>query len=116
VDRRELSLDTLDRAALTGSLADRFHEVIAGRFRPRSRSTSFDARLQRRRRCRRAGGENGYQVRFIEWMPPDYQHGWSRGNWFRGLNLAAIRRFPPSCSGNDPAPPTLIAIATAVAR
>ena len=26
----------------------------------------------------RWGRENGYQVRFIEWMPLDYQHGWSR--------------------------------------
>src|SRR5262249_32766911 len=26
----------------------------------------------------RWGRERGYQVRFIEWMPLDFQHGWSR--------------------------------------
>jgi cyclic pyranopterin phosphate synthase len=26
----------------------------------------------------RWGRENDYEVRFIEWMPLDYQHGWSR--------------------------------------
>jgi len=86
--RVNVSLDTLDpRRFHQIARRDRFHEVIAGL--EAARRVGFapikvNAVLMRGFNqdeavpLARWGRENDYQVRFIEWMPLDFQHSWSR--------------------------------------
>jgi len=86
--RVNVSLDTLDpRRFHRIARRDRFHEVIAGL--EAARRAGFEpikvnAVLMRGFNedeavpLARWGRENDYQVRFIEWMPLDSQHSWSR--------------------------------------
>jgi cyclic pyranopterin phosphate synthase len=86
--RVNVSLDTLDPKRFHQlARRDRFHEVIAGLeaakrvgFTP----IKINAVLMRDFNgdeavpLARWGRENGYEVRFIEWMPLDFSHTWER--------------------------------------
>ena len=86
--RVNVSLDTLDPKRFHQiARRDRFHEVIAGLEAARRvgftpikintvlmRGFNEDEAVPLARWAR----EEGYELRFIEWMPLDYQHGWSR--------------------------------------
>ena len=86
--RVNVSLDTLDPKRFHQlARRDRFHEVIAGLeaaervgFTP----IKINAVLMRGFNADEAvplarwGRAHGYEVRFIEWMPLDFQHTWSR--------------------------------------
>lgn len=86
--RVNVSLDTLDAKRFHAiARRDRFAEVIAGLEAARRagfapikvnavlmRGFNEDEALP----LARWGREQGYEVRFIEWMPLDFQHGWSR--------------------------------------
>jgi len=86
--RVNVSLDTLDPARFHRlARRDRFHEVIAGLeaakragFRPIKinavlmRGFNEDEAVPLARWAR----EEGYELRFIEWMPLDFSHTWSR--------------------------------------
>ncbi|HYM81185.1 MAG TPA: GTP 3',8-cyclase MoaA [Candidatus Limnocylindria bacterium] len=86
--RVNVSLDTLDpRRFHQIARRDRFHEVIAGLESARAAGFApikLNAVLMRGFNddeavgLARFGREQGYEVRFIEWMPLDYQHGWAR--------------------------------------
>lgn len=88
LERVNVSLDTLDRERFRRiARRDRFDDVIAGL--ETARRVGFapikvNAVLMRGFNedeavpLARWGRERGYQVRFIEWMPLDFQHGWSR--------------------------------------
>ena len=86
--RVNVSLDTLDPARFHRiARRDRFHEVIAGLEAARRAGLSpikVNTVLMRGFNedeavpLARWGRENDYQVRFIEWMPLDFQHSWSR--------------------------------------
>jgi GTP 3',8-cyclase len=86
--RVNVSLDTLDPKRFHQlARRDRFHEVLAGL--EASKRVGFtpikiNAVLMRGFNedeavpLARWGRENGFEVRFIEWMPLDFQHTWSR--------------------------------------
>jgi GTP 3',8-cyclase len=86
--RVNVSLDTLDRGRFHAiARRDRLGEVLAGL--EAARRVGFtpikvNAVLMRGVNEDEAvplaawGRENGYEVRFIEWMPLDFQHTWSR--------------------------------------
>ncbi len=86
--RVNVSLDTLSPERFRQlARRDRFHEVIAGLEAARRvgfRPIKINAVLMRGFNedeavpLARWGRENGYEVRFIEWMPLDFQHTWSR--------------------------------------
>jgi len=86
--RVNVSLDTLDPKRFHEiARRDRFHEVIAGLEAARRVGFSpikINAVLMHGFNedeavpLARWGREQGYEVRFIEWMPLDAQHGWSR--------------------------------------
>jgi cyclic pyranopterin phosphate synthase len=116
--RVNVSLDTLDPARfLQISRRDRFHEVIAGLAAARRvgftpikvnvvlmRGFNDDEAVP----LARWGREQGYEVRFIEWMPLDFQHGWEREKLVPADEiLAAIdAEFPfDIVEGDDPSAP-----------
>jgi GTP 3',8-cyclase len=119
--RVNVSLDTLDPQRFHRlARRDRFHEVIAGLeaarrvgFAPikvnavlmRGFNDDEPAALARWAR------DHGYELRFIEWMPLDFQHGWSREKLVPADEiLAAIAaEFPlrPVAGGDPSAPATL---------
>ncbi len=86
--RVNVSLDTLEAGRfLQIARRDRWHEVIAGLDAARAagftpikvntvlmRGFNDDEAVP----LARWGREQGFEVRFIEWMPLDFQHGWSR--------------------------------------
>lgn len=86
--RVNVSLDTLDRERFKQiARRDRFHEVMAGLEAARTaglapikvnvvlmRGFNEDEAVA----LARWGRETSFEVRFIEWMPLDAQHGWSR--------------------------------------
>ena len=86
--RVNVSLDTLDPQRFHQiARRDRFHEVIAGLEAARRvgftpikvnavlmRGFNHDEAVP----LARWGREKDYEVRFIEWMPLDFQHSWSR--------------------------------------
>jgi GTP 3',8-cyclase len=119
--RLNVSLDTLDRVRFHRiARRDRFDEVIAGLEKARAvgfapikvnvvlmRGFNDDEAVP----LARWGRENGYQVRFIEWMPLDYQHGWSREKLVPADEiLAAISpEFPlESLDATDPSAPATL--------
>jgi GTP 3',8-cyclase len=86
--RVNVSLDTLDRERFHRiARRDRLADVLAGleaAERAGFHPIKINAVLMRDFNADEAvplarwGRERGYQVRFIEWMPLDFQHGWSR--------------------------------------
>jgi len=119
--RLNVSLDTLERERFHRiARRDRFQEVIAGLEKARAvgfapikinvvlmRGFNDDEAVP----LARWGRENGYQVRFIEWMPLDYQHGWSREKLVPADEiLAAISaEFPLEPLGvTDPSAPATL--------
>ena len=116
--RVNVSLDTLDPARFHAiARRDRFHEVIAGLEAARRQGFTpikINAVLMRGFNhdeavpLARWGREQGYEVRFIEWMPLDFQHGWSREKLVPAAEiLAAIgAEFPlEPVEGDDPSAP-----------
>ena len=119
--RVNVSLDTLDpRRFHQIARRDRFHEVIAGL--EAARRVGFgpikvNAVLMRGFNedeavpLARWGRENDYEVRFIEWMPLDFQHGWSREKLVPAAEiLAAIHaEFPlEPARVSDPSAPAAL--------
>ena len=86
--RVNVSLDTLDRARFHQlARRDRFHEVVAGLEAARAAGFApikLNAVLMRGFNddevvpLARWSREQGYELRFIEWMPLDAQHSWTR--------------------------------------
>ncbi|TMQ73585.1 MAG: GTP 3',8-cyclase MoaA [Candidatus Eisenbacteria bacterium] len=86
--RVNVSLDTLDPQRFQQiARRDRFHEVIAGLAAARAAGLSpikVNAVLMRDFNedevvpLARWARENGYELRFIEWMPLDFGHTWER--------------------------------------
>lgn len=86
--RVNVSLDTLDRERFHKiARRDRLADVLAGLeaaervgFHPIKVNAVLmrDFNADEAVPLARWGRERGYQVRFIEWMPLDFQHGWSR--------------------------------------
>jgi len=86
--RVNVSLDTLDRARFQAiARRDRLSDVLAGLAAARRvgfTPIKINAVLMRGFNedeavpLARWGRDNGFEVRFIEWMPLDFQHGWSR--------------------------------------
>jgi len=119
--RVNVSLDTLDRERFHRiARRDRLSEVLAGLAAARRvgfHPIKVNAVLMRGFNEDEAvplavwGREQGYEVRFIEWMPLDFQHGWSRDQLVPAADiLAAIgARFPlePARESDPSAPATL---------
>ena len=116
--RVNVSLDTLDPARFHRiARRDRFHEVIAGL--EAARRVGFapikvNAVLMRGFNedeavpLARWGRAHGYEVRFIEWMPLDFQHGWSREKLVPAAEIVAQigAEFPlEPVEGDDPSAP-----------
>jgi cyclic pyranopterin phosphate synthase len=86
--RVNVSLDTLDRARFQAiARRDRLSDVLAGLAAARRvgfTPIKINAVLMRGFNedeavpLARWGRDNGFEVRFIEWMPLDFQHSWSR--------------------------------------
>jgi GTP 3',8-cyclase len=119
--RVNVSLDTLDRERFHRiARRDRLVEVLAGleaAERVGLRPIKVNAVLMRGFNedeavpLARWGRERGYEVRFIEWMPLDFQHRWSREKLVPADQiLAAIdAEFPlEPASGDDPSAPARV--------
>jgi cyclic pyranopterin phosphate synthase len=119
--RVNVSLDTLDRERFHRlARRDRFHEVIAGLeaakragFRPIKinavlmRGFNEDEAVPLARWAR----DEGFELRFIEWMPLDFSHTWSREKLVPADEiLAAIdAEFPIRLAeGEDPSAPATL--------
>jgi cyclic pyranopterin phosphate synthase len=119
--RVNVSLDTLDPQRFHQlARRDRFHEVIAGLeaakrvgFAPikinavlmRGFNDDEPAALARWAR------DEGYELRFIEWMPLDFQHGWSREKLVPADEIlrAIAAEFPlRPVDGADPSAPATL--------
>jgi len=119
--RVNVSLDTLDPARFHRiARRDRFHEVIAGL--EAARRVGFapikvNAVLMRGFNedeavpLARWGRAHGYEVRFIEWMPLDFQHGWSREKLVPAdeilAQIDAVFPIEPA-PGQDPSAPATL--------
>jgi len=116
--RVNVSLDTLDPARFHAiARRDRFHEVIAGLEAARRQGFTpikINAVLMRGFNhdeavpLARWGREQGYEVRFIEWMPLDFGHGWSREKLVPAAEIldAIGAEFPlEPVEGDDPSAP-----------
>ena len=119
--RVNVSLDTLDRERFHQiARRDRFHEVIAGLEAARAaglapikvnavlmRGFNEDEAVPLARWAR----ENGYQLRFIEWMPLDFGHTWERGKLVPASeiveSLNAVFPLDPARVSDPSAPATL---------
>lgn len=119
--RVNVSLDTLDRARFHQlARRDRFDDVLAGLAaaeRAGLRPIKINAVLMRGFNdgealpLARWARERGYELRFIEWMPLDFQHGWSREKLVPADEiLAAIAAELPlePCEGQDPSAPATL--------
>jgi GTP 3',8-cyclase len=119
--RVNVSLDTLDRERFQRiARRDRLADVLAGLeaaervgFRPIKvnavlmRDFNGDEAVP----LARWGRERGYQVRFIEWMPLDFQHGWSREKLVPAdeilAQIDAVFPLEPAAVTDPSAPATL---------
>jgi cyclic pyranopterin phosphate synthase len=119
--RVNVSLDTLDpRRFHQIARRDRFAEVIAGLEAARRvgfHPIKVNAVLMRGFNedeavpLARWGREHGYEVRFIEWMPLDFQHGWSREKLVSADQILAQigAEFPiEPLPGQDPSAPATL--------
>ncbi len=119
--RVNVSLDTLDPVRFHQiARRDRFPEVIAGLEAARRVGFSpikVNAVLMRGFNddeavpLARWGREHGYEVRFIEWMPLDYQHGWAREKLVPAAEIVAQidAVFPiEPAEGQDPSAPATL--------
>jgi len=119
--RVNVSLDTLDPKRFHQiARRDRFHEVIAGLEAARRvgfapikvnavlmRGFNEDEALP----LARWGRDQGYEVRFIEWMPLDFQHTWSREKLVPAAEILAqiAAEFPlEPTRGTDPSAPATL--------
>ena len=119
--RVNVSLDTLDPKRFHQiARRDRFHEVIAGLEAARRvgfapikvnavlmRGFNEDEALP----LARWGRDQGYEVRFIEWMPLDFQHKWSREKLVPAAEILAqiAAEFPlEPTRGTDPSAPATL--------
>ncbi len=116
--RINVSLDTLDQARFHRlARRDRLHEVLAGLEAAERAGLSpikINAVLMRGENddeavsLARWARTRGYELRFIEWMPLDFQHGWSREKLVPAdeilTAIAAELPFEP-CEGEDPSAP-----------
>ncbi|MFI6503491.1 GTP 3',8-cyclase MoaA [Nonomuraea typhae] len=99
LDRVNVSLDTLDRDTFKRlAHRDRFEDVIAGLAAADAaglRPVKVNAVLMRDLNEHEAPGllhyclEQGYELRFIEQMPLDAQHGWTRDNMITADEILA---------------------------
>jgi cyclic pyranopterin phosphate synthase len=116
--RINVSLDTLDRARfLAIARRDRHADVLAGLDAARAAGLApikLNAVLMRGFNddeavpLARFGREQGVEVRFIEWMPLDAQHGWSREKLVPAQEIldAIEAEFPiEPVEGQDPSAP-----------
>ena len=119
--RVNVSLDTLDpRRFHQIARRDRFHEVIAGLeaarrvgFAPIKVNTVLMRGFNQDEAVplARWGREHDYQVRFIEWMPLDFQHAWSREKLVPAAEIleqiAAVFPLEPAGKSDPSAPAAL---------
>ena len=119
--RVNVSLDTLDRERFHRiARRDRLADVLAGLEAARAMGFSpikVNAVLMRGFNEDEAvpladwGRDQGYEVRFIEWMPLDFQHGWTREQLVPAAEIlrAIDARFPlePARVTDPSAPATL---------
>lgn len=119
--RVNVSLDTLDPARFHRiARRDRFQEVIAGLEAARSVGLApikVNAVLMRgfnedeAAPLARWGRDHGYEVRFIEWMPLDFQHSWDRAKLVPAAEILSqiAAEFPlePMAASDPSAPATL---------
>jgi len=119
--RVNVSLDTLDRARFHAiARRDRLPEVLAGLAAARSVGLApikINAVLMRGVNedeavplARWARGE-GFELRFIEWMPLDFQHGWSREKLVPAAEILEQlhAEFPLEVApGEDPSAPATV--------
>ena len=119
--RVNVSLDTLDpRRFHQIARRDRFHEVIAGLEAAKRGGLSpikINAVLMRGFNedeavpLARWARENGYELRFIEWMPLDFGHTWERGKLVPASEIleSVSAEFPlePARVADPSAPATL---------
>jgi GTP 3',8-cyclase len=119
--RVNVSLDTLDPARFHRiARRDRFHEVIAALEAARAVGLApikVNAVLMRGFNedeavpLARWGRERGYEVRFIEWMPLDFQHSWDRAKLVPAAEIlpqiAACFPLEPVAATDPSAPATL---------
>jgi len=119
--RVNVSLDTLDRERFHRiARRDRLADVLSGLEAARRvgfRPIKINAVLMRGFNADEAvplaawGRENDYEVRFIEWMPLDFQHGWSREKLVPAAEIleAIAAAFPlePARVADPSAPATL---------
>jgi cyclic pyranopterin phosphate synthase len=119
LDRVNVSLDTLRREAFRElTRRDRLADVLAGLAAARDAGfapVKVNAVLMRGRNDGEAASllrfclDNGYQLRFIEQMPLDAQHGWDRGRMVTAAEILAMlaARFrltaDPANRGSAPA-------------
>ena len=118
LDRVNVSLDTLSRERFAAiSRRDRLADVLAGLAAARRvgfspvkvnavlmRGTNDDEAVPLARWAR----DEGYELRFIEWMPLDFQHQWDRERLVPADDiLAALERELPLMpeESNDPSSP-----------
>ena len=119
--RVNVSLDTLDPQRFQQiARRDRFHEVIAGLAAARAAGLSpikVNAVLMRDFNedevvpLARWARENGYELRFIEWMPLDFQHTWSRDRLVPAAEILEQihAEFPlEPVEGGDPSAPATL--------
>jgi len=119
--RVNVSLDTLDRARFHAiARRDRLPEVLAGLAAARSvglapikinavlmRGVNEDEAVPLARWAR----EEGFELRFIEWMPLDFQHGWSREKLVPAAEILEQlhAEFPLEVApGEDPSAPATV--------
>jgi len=119
--RVNVSLDTLDRGRFHRiARRDRFPEVIAGLVaagRAGLAPIKINTVLMRGFNedevvaLARWAREQDYELRFIEWMPLDFQHGWSREKLVPADEILAQigAEFPiEPASGQDPSAPATL--------
>jgi cyclic pyranopterin phosphate synthase len=112
LDRVNVSLDTLDRDTFVRlAHRDRLPDVLAGLAAAAEaglRPVKVNAVLMRGTNEHEAGGllrfclERGYELRFIEQMPLDAQHGWRRDEMVTADEILEVLTAEFSLTPDDP--------------
>ena len=116
--RVNVSLDTLDRERFHRiARRDRLHDVLEGLAAARAAGfapVKVNAVLMRGENddevvpLARWARDEGYELRFIEWMPLDFQHSWDRSKLVPGdevvARIAQVFPLDPE-EGDDPSAP-----------